>query len=136
MSGGADVFGWLAEAGESLSSNAAYRRLGTADFRLGLVAESETRMIAFTAFGVAAADAAHPTDLRDADLVIEMAADAWRTYLDARAQGAGPSLLELDLDLRVIRAPDPVRALLLERYNLSVQALVDEGARLAAAAKA
>jgi hypothetical protein len=131
MSRGAEVFGWLAAAGEALGSDPAFRKLGSADFRLGLAAGSETRLVEFTAFGVAP-DAVQPADLRDADLVIEMTADAWRAYLDARAQGTGPSLLALDLDGPIVRAPDPARALLLERYNLSVQALVDCGARLAA----
>jgi hypothetical protein len=132
VSGDSEVFGWLAKAGERLSGDAAFRKLGTADFRLGLAAGDEARLVEFTAFGVAL-DAAEPSDLRDADLVIEMTADAWRAYLEERAHGTGPSLLALDLDRQVVRAPDPARALLLERYNQSVQALVDCGARLAAA---
>jgi hypothetical protein len=128
-----DVLGWLAEACESLSGDAAFRKLGTADFRLALVADDEARLVEFSAFGIALAGSERGADLQDADLIIELSRGAWRAYLEERAHGAGPSLLELDLDRQAVRAPDPVRALLLERYNLSVQALVDRGARIAAA---
>jgi len=48
----------------------------------------------------------------------------------SRGEGAGPSLLSLDLDRGVVRALDPLRRLKFERYHLTLQALVDQGAKV------
>ena len=70
-------------------------------------------------------------DLRDADLVLTMSPRDWNAYLRSRARGRGPSLLSLDLTERVFEAANPLARTLLPRYNLSLQAFVDTGARLA-----
>jgi hypothetical protein len=122
------VLDWLPAARDALNADDALRRIGSADFRLALVAGPTARLVTFEAFGIADVSEADPADLRDADLVVDMAPDAWRDYLAARGRGDGPSLLGLDLNARVVRAPDPVRGLLFERYNRSIQALIDHGA--------
>jgi hypothetical protein len=53
----------------------------------------------------------------------------WDAYLAQRAAGQGPSLLSLDLELGVVSAPTPLQRLMLERYNRTIQALLDCGAR-------
>lgn len=122
-------FAWLEPAREVLNADPAFRKLGSADFRLGLAAGAEARLVTFSAFEIAAVEQADGADLRDADLVIEMAPADWNDYLAQRAAGEGPSLLSLDLELGVVWAADPLRRLLLERYNRTIQALLDCGAR-------
>lgn len=125
---------WLEAARSALNADPAFRRLGSADFRLGLVLGGEARLITFQAFQIADVAPAHPADMRDADLLLEMAPDAWNAYLRRRASADAPSLLALDLQERLVSARSPSARLLLERYNGSIQALLDKGASLTAGA--
>jgi hypothetical protein len=123
---------WLAQAREAFNVETDFRKLGSADFTLGLVVADEARLVGFQAFEVASVAAADPRDLRDADIVIEMTARDWNAYLRQRARGRGPSLLSLDLEQRVVRCRTPLQRLLFERYNRTLQAFIDRGAALAA----
>lgn len=125
-----DRFAWLEPAREALNADPAFRKLGSADFRLGLAAGDCARIVTFSAFEVAAIEAVDSADLHDADLVIEMSPADWEAYLTQRAAGQGQSLLSLDLELGVVSARTPLEHLLLERYNRTIQALLDCGARL------
>lgn len=124
-----DCFAWLEPARVALNADPAFRKLGSADFRLGLAAGDSARLVTFSAFEIAGVEAVESADLREADLIIEMAPADWDAYLTQRAAGQGPSLLSLDLELGVVSAGTPLERLLLERYNRTIQALLDCGAR-------
>lgn len=123
---------WMEDARTALNADPAFRRLGSTDLRLGLVFGGVARLVSFEAFQITAVTEADPADMRDADLVLEMAARDWNTYLRQRGRGRAVSLLALDLERPVISARTPLKRLLFERYNRSVQAFIDRGAALAA----
>lgn len=120
---------WLDAARQAVNQDPAFRKLGSTDMVLGLALGEETRLVRFEAFEVAAIES--DVDLRDASLVLRMHPRDWNAYLKQRARGRGPSLLTLDLDAGVFEAPNPLARQLLPRYNLSLQAFIDTGARLA-----
>ncbi len=120
---------WLAGASVALNEDPAFRKLGSTDLVLGLKAGRVARIVTFEAFRIANVEEADDAALRDCELVIEMAPREWTSYLRRRAKGAGPTLLALDLDRRIVRAPDPLSRLKFERYHLSLQALADRGAQ-------
>ncbi len=124
---------WLPAARDALNADPGFRKLGSADFSLGLVLGDRARLVTFEAFEISAVAEADPADLRDADLVLEMTPRDWNAYLRQRARGKGETLLSLDVERRLVRARDPLKRLLFERYNRSIQALIDCGAALAAA---
>ena len=125
---------WLGQAQQAVNADPGFRRLGSTDLLLGLKAGTTVRVVTFEAFEVAAVDAVDETALRDCELVIEMTPRQWNDYLKRRARGTGRPLMDLDLDRAIVSAPDPLRRLKFERYHLSVQALLDAGARALAAA--
>lgn len=120
---------WLEAARDALNQDPEYRKLGSTDVVLGLALGDETRLVRFEAFEIAGID--EDADLRDASLVLRMSPKDWNAYLKARAKGRGPSLMTLDLDQGVFEASNPLGRQLLPRYNLSLQAFIDTGARLA-----
>jgi hypothetical protein len=124
---------WLPAARAALNADAAFRKLGTADFTLGLVIGDEARLVSFEAFEVADVRPADPADMRDADIVLEMAAEDWNAYLRQRSRATGPSLLTLDLDRSLVKARNPLERLTFERYNRTIQALLDRGADMSGA---
>lgn len=121
---------WLPEARMVLNRDPGFRKLGSTDLTLGLRLGEEIRLVKFEAFEVA--EIVEDGDLRDANLVLSMTPKDWNAYLRQRARGRGPSLLALDLDKGVFQAANPLDRMMLPRYNLSLQALIDTGARLAA----
>ncbi|MEJ2088110.1 MAG: hypothetical protein P8Y69_06480 [Gammaproteobacteria bacterium] len=121
---------WLPKARKALNEDPAFRKLGSTDVTLGLRLGEETRLVKFEAFEVA--EIVEDGDLRDANLVLDMTPKDWNAYLRQRARGKGPSLLSLDLDQGVFETSSPVDRLMLPRYNLSLQAFIDAGARLSA----
>jgi len=121
---------WLDEAKSVLNQDPGFRKLGSTDLVLGLALGDEIRLVVFEAFEIS--EILEGGDLRDASLVLEMTPKDWNAYLRQRAKGKGPSLLTLDLEQRVFSASSPLTRNLLPRYNLSIQAFVDAGARLAA----
>lgn len=121
---------WLSDARAELNNDEGYRKLGSTDVVLGLSLGDESRLVKFEAFEVG--EISENVDLRDADLVVAMTPKDWNAYLRQRAQGKGPSLLTLDLDKGVVGARSPLTRIKFERYNLSIQAFIDAGARLAA----
>jgi hypothetical protein len=121
---------WLSDARAELNNDEGYRKLGSTDVVLGLSLGDETRLVTFEAFEVG--EISEDVDLRDADLVVAMTPKDWNAYLRQRAQGKGPSLLTLDLEQGVVGARSPLTRIKFERYNLSIQAFIDAGARLAA----
>jgi hypothetical protein len=123
---------WLTAACEAVNEDPAYRKLGSADFVLGLDIEGEARLVTFEAFEVTDVREIEPRELRDADIVISMSAKDWNAYLRQRAKGRGPSLLTLDLEQHVVRGADPLARLKLTQYSLSLQKFLDTGATLAA----
>ena len=125
---------WLDAARHELNADPAFRKLGSTDVRLALAIGDVAKLVSFEAFEIAAVEDLEEADLRDADLVIRMSPKDWNAYLRKRARGAGPSLLTLDLETPggIVGAANPLKKLLFERYNRSLQAFVDRGARLAA----
>jgi hypothetical protein len=121
---------WLSDARAELNNDEGYRKLGSTDVVLGLSLGDESRLVKFEAFEVGEIN--EDVDLRDADLVLAMTPKNWNAYLRLRAQGKGPSLLTLDLDEGVVGSRSPLTRIKFERYNLSIQAFIDAGARLAA----
>ena len=123
---------WLPGAQAVLNEDPAFRKLGSTDLVLGLKSGRAVRRVVFEAFEIASVDETDEAALRDCELVIEMTPRDWTNYLRRRAKGMGPTLLSLNLDRDVVRASNPMDQLKFDRYHLSLQALVDQGARLAA----
>ena len=123
---------WMVKAQKSLNKDPKFRKLGSTDMKLCFAIGSQAKLVTFEAFEISSIRDVDPSDLRDADLVVQMPVREWNSYLRKRKAGKGPSLLTLDLDKGVISAENPLKRLLFERYNLSIQAFVDTGARLAA----
>ena len=124
---------WVNPASEAVNQDPGFRKLGSADLVVGLKSGKAVRIVAFEAFEVASVDTADEAALRDCELVIEMTPRQWTDYLTRRARGVAPSLVSLDLDRGIVRAPDPMHRLKFDRYHLSIQALCDAGARIEAA---
>ena len=122
---------WLPEARAALNADPAFRKLGSADFRVGLVIGDQARLVTFQAFEIADVAEADPADMRDADFVLEMPVKDWNAYLRRRARAKGESVLTLDLEHSLVRARNPLKRLTFERYHKSLQALLDRGAALA-----
>ena len=123
---------WVQPAAAAVNQDPAFRRLGSTDLVVGLKSGRSVRIVAFEAFEVASVAAAAEAALRDCELVIEMTPRQWTDYLSRRARGVAPSLVSLDIDRGIVRAPDPLLRLKFERYHLSIQALCDAGARIEA----
>ena len=123
---------WLPTAQAALNEDPAFRKLGSTDLVLGLKSGRAVRRVVFEAFEIASVDETDEAALRDCELVIEMTPREWTNYLRRRAKGTGPSLVSLNLDRDIVRAANPMDGLKFDRYHLSLQALVDQGARLAA----
>ena len=119
---------WLPGAQAALNQDPAFRKLGSTDLVLGLKSGRTVRRVVFQAFEIAAVDAMDEAALRDCELVIEMTPREWTNYLRRRAKGTGPTLVGLDLDRDIVSAANPLNRLKFDRYHLSLQALVDQGA--------
>ncbi len=120
---------WLERAAKAVNSDPAFRKLGSTDMRIAFKAGTVARGITFEAFEVTNVQDVDENDLRDWELVIDMPARNWTNYLRQRADGRGPSLVSLDIDRNIVQAPDPLAGLKFERFHLSLQALVDKGAK-------
>lgn len=123
---------WLPGAQAALNDDPAFRKLGSTDLVLGLKSGRAVRRVVFEAFEIASVDETDEAALRDCDLVIEMTPREWTNYLRRRAKGTGPNLVSLNLDRDIVRAANPLDGLKFDRYHLSLQALVDQGAQLVA----
>ena len=120
---------WLPGAQAALNKDPAFRKLGSTDLVLGLKSGRAVRRVVFEAFEIASVDEADEAALRDCDVTIEMTPREWTNYLRRRAKGTGPTLSSLDLDRGIVQAANPLDRLKFDRYHLSLQALVDQGAR-------
>jgi len=122
---------WLSAAQAALNTDPEFRKLGSADFKLGLVLGDDVRIVSFEAVEIADVAAARPADLRDADIVLEMTPKDWNAWLRNRGKGKAESLLSLDLDQHLVKSKSPLKRLMLERYNRTIQTLLNKGAALA-----
>ena len=120
---------WLEAAASFLNEDPNFRKLGTTDLVLGLKAGRTVRIVTFEAFAITNVATAEEAALRDCDVVIDMPPRDWTRYLRRRAKGTGPSLLSLDLDRDVVSAGSPLGQFKFQRYHLSLQALLDQGAQ-------
>jgi len=123
---------WLEKAQQTLNEDPAFRKLGSADVVLGTDVGDEARLVTFEAFEVTDTSVVQRAGLRDAEIVIQMSPRNWNAWLRRRAKGNGPTLLSLDLEDGVVSSSSPLGKLKLERYNLTLQAFIDEGGRIAA----
>ena len=123
---------WLEPAKGAVNGDPAYRKLGNADVVVAFKWGKTIRKVTLTAFEVGAIEPIGEDELRDCELVIEMTAADWRSYLKRRQRGTGPTLLSLDLDKEIVRGGNPLLHLKFLRYHTSIQMLVDKGAELAA----
>jgi hypothetical protein len=114
---------------QAVNADPAFRKLGTADFSMILAVGAERVKLVFEAFEVAEVSDAAGVGDRDVDFVLGIEPDLWRSCLAARARGEGPSLLSMDLDHGLVKARDPLARLNFERFNRSLQAFVDAGAK-------
>jgi hypothetical protein len=124
----------LEKTREAVNVDREYRKLGTTDARVGIKAGDCAFLVDFEAFECAAVAAIELDALRDADFYLELAPDAWTSYLAGRREGTAPSLISLDVDTPngIVKGADPLKALKFERYHLTLQSFLDTGARLAA----
>lgn len=120
---------WLPGAQAALNKDPAFRKMGSTDLVLGLKSGRAVRRVVFEAFEIASVAEADEAALRDCDVTIEMTPREWTNYLRRRAKGTGPTLASLDLDRGIVQAANPLDRLKFDRYHLSLQALVDQGAR-------
>ena len=120
---------WLPGAQAALNDDPAFRKLGSTDLVLGLKSGRAVRRVVFEAFEIASVDETDETALRDCEVVIEMTPREWTSYLRRRAKGTGPTLVSLNLDRDIVRSSNPLDGLKFDRYHLSLQALVDQGAQ-------
>ena len=123
---------WMDRAQKRVNKDPSYRALGSADIDIALKAGKTIRRVNFEAFEVARVEEGDPNTLVDVDVVIEMTAREWNSYLKKRKNGNGPSLSSLDIDKAVVRARSPLDRLKLDRCMRSVQAFIDQGARYVA----
>ena len=123
---------WLEDAKAALNGDPAYRKLGSTDVVIGFKAGKTIRKVTLEAFEVGTIESIAEDDLRDVELVIAMPARDWTNYLKRRKKGTGPSLLSLDTDREVVSSRSVLEKMKFERYHLSIQALIDKGAELAA----
>jgi len=123
---------FLQRVQQTVNADAAFRRLGTSDFSMILAVGGERVKLVFEAFEVAEVSDAAGSGDRDVDFVLGITPELWQSCLAERARGAGASLLSLDLDHGLIKARDPLARLNFERFNRSLQAFIDAGAKLAA----
>ncbi len=121
--------GWLEDACTSLNEDSAYRALGSTDVKVGFAIGGVRKLVVFEAFKIGGVR--DLSDARDADLIVRMSVRDWNAYLRKRKKGTGPSLLSLDLDQHVVEAANPLKKVMFERYNTSLQAFIDRGAALA-----
>jgi len=114
-------------ARDAVNADRVATRLGSCDVKLGVKSDSAAYLVDFVAFECAAVAETDDDGLRDADIVIARSDAAWRRYLEGRRDGSAPSLVSLDVDAPggIVAAPDPLKALLFERYHLSLQAFFD-----------
>lgn len=123
---------WMEKARNRVNKDPAYKQLGTADLDVAFKAGKTVRRVTFEAFEVARVEDGDETTLRDVEVVVEMPTRDWTNYLKRRKKGAGPSLNALDLDRGIVSARSPLERLKFDRFNRSVQAFVDQGARYVA----
>jgi len=123
----------LQKAREAVNADAEFRRLGTCDTRMGLKIGDAAYIVDFVAFECESVREIEVEALRDADFYLELSPAAWREYLDGRATGDAPSLISLDVDSPdgIVKGRDPLQTLKFERYHLTLQSFLDQGARSA-----
>ena len=123
---------WLETASDRLNNDSAYRDLGNADVDIAFRAGKVIRRVRFDAFSVGEVETINEAALRDVDVVIDMPARDWTNYLKRRNKGNGPSLSGLDVERSIVSARSPIERLKFDRFQRSIQALGDEGARVVA----
>ena len=121
---------WLEAASDRVNKDSAYRSLGSADVDIAFRAGKVIRRARFDAFSVADIETIDEAELRDVEVVIDMPARDWTNYLKRRNRGVGPSLSGLDTERGIVSARSPIERLKFDRFQRSIQALVDEGARV------
>ncbi len=119
---------WLESARDVVNSDPEFRALGSSEVRVAFKAGNVARLVEFDAFAVASIRDLDAADLRDADVVIDMPARDWTSYLKQRGKGTGRSLLSLDHDKSIVSGESPLLKLKFERYQSTIQAYVDAGA--------
>ena len=119
---------------DAVNADRDFRRLGTADVRVGIKVGEQAFLIQFEAFECSAVSEIAIDELRESDFYVELSQQAWQTYLAGRQRGTAPSLVSLEVDAPdgIIKGTDPLQMLKFERYHLTLQSFLDSGARLAA----
>lgn len=117
----------------AVNEDTAFRKLGTADVKLGIRSGDQAFLVRFEAFECSKVEEIDVEHLCDADFYLELPDPSWRAYLGGRRSGTAPSLLSLDLDTKggIVRGVDPRNTLAFERYHVTLQAFFDCGARIA-----
>ncbi len=119
---------------DAVNTDRDFRRLGSADVRVGLRIGENAFLVEFEGFECAAVNTIAIEELREAEFYVDLDQDAWRSYLAGRRAGTAPSLVSLDVDAPngIVKGSDPLGMLKFERYHLTLQAFLDTGARIAA----
>ena len=127
--------GWLNKAREQCNADPAFRKLGSADARIGIKAEDVAFRVTFDAFECTETQEIALDELFDVDFYVDMSRADWQRFLSGRAAGTGATLVGLTAlgGGDVIKAESPLKALNFERYHLTLQHFLDKVASLAAA---
>ncbi len=120
---------WLKKAQSDVNEDPAFRNLGSVDTSMGLKVGRSAFLVdfeGFTCHGVRKIDA---KEFRDADFLVEMSPDTWTRFVSGRRDGSGPTLAQLDTTEGIVKAENPRKKLDFLRYQVSLQAFLDAGAR-------
>lgn len=123
---------WLSRARDAVNADKVFRKRGSVDTEMGLKVGDATYLVSFSGFSCHGVRAIAPSDVRDADFVVEMSPDLWQRYVAGRRAGTGRTLAEIDATEGVVKAINPRKKLDFYRFHTSLQAYFDAGARSAA----
>lgn len=119
---------WLKTAQTAVNDDPAFRKLGSIDVAVGIKVAGSAFIVTFSGFSCHGVSKVKVSELRDADVVVEMTQAQWDAFLAGRKSGKGVTLTELDQVESVIKAGSPRDRLDYLRYHLSLQAFFDAGA--------
>ena len=122
---------WLKKAQSDVNKDPMFRKLGSVDTSMALKVGKSAFLVSFEGFSCHGVRKIGAKEFREADFLVEMSPDAWTRFVNGRREGNGPTLAELDTTEGIVQAENPRKKLDFLRYQVSLQAFLDAGARAA-----